>query len=71
MNLWGIGFVTAAVSAALLAIGYLAGRESRRRQRPATQRRQQKAWCENIAELTIEPAEPTVSPDFATGRYIL
>ena len=56
MNLWGIGFMTTAISIALLAIGYWAGRESRRRQRPATQRRQQKAWCENIAELTIEPA---------------
>ena len=71
MNLWGIGFMTTAISTALLAIGYWAGRESRRRQRPATQRRQQKAWCENIAELTIEPAAPTVSPDFAPGRYIL
>lgn len=79
MNLWGIGFVTTTISAALLTIGYWAGRESRRRQRPATQRRvnRKKVWCDDIDSLTIEPAafdpaELTVKDgDFEPGRCIL
>lgn len=79
MNLWGIGFMATAFATTFLTIGYWAGLESRRRlQREQTvQPVAHRVWCDDIAELTIEPAafdpaELTVRDgDFDPGRYIL
>ena len=75
--------IGAAMMGAMWAAAYVErlGREAEAERRAAraaqAQRRAQRhIWCDNIAELTIDPAAfdpaaPTVSPDFAPGRYIL
>ena len=50
--------------------------EAERRAAQAQRKAKRHVWCENIAELTIEPAafdpaELTISPDFEPGKYIL
>ncbi len=67
--------IGAAMMGAMWAAAYVErlGREAEAERRAEQAQRSAKRhiWCENIAELTIEPAALTVSPDFAPGRYIL
>ena len=67
--------IGAAMMGAMWAAAYVErlGREAEAERRAEQAQRSAKrhVWCDDIRELTIEPAEPTVSPDFAPGRYIL
>lgn len=57
MNIWGIGFIATAISAAMLTIGYLAGRMTAKqpvivlRERDVEELR--KKWCEDTDELKM------------------
>ena len=72
--------IGAAMMGAMWAAAYVErlGREAEAERRAEQAQRSAKrhVWCDDIRELTIEPAAfdpaaPTVSPDFAPGRYIL
>lgn len=69
--------IGASMMGAMWAAAYVErlGREAEAERRAARAQAQRKAkrhiWCENIAELTIEPAELKISPDFKPGKHIL
>ena len=70
--------IGAAMMGAMWAAAYVErlGREAEAERRAASaaqaqRKEKRRIWCDDLRELTIEPAEPAVSPDFAPGKYIL
>ena len=57
MNIWGIGFIATAISAAMLTIGYLAGRMTAKQPVIVLRERDveelKKKWCDDTDELKM------------------